>query len=120
MDSYDGLENLEIYKMAMEIGEQVWSIVVKWDGFNKYSLGTQLVSAADSIANNLSEGYGRYHYKERKQFCYYARGSMFETYTELTKAKARSLIDDVIFNSIAEQLNILKPKLNAYINSIGK
>ncbi len=113
------LEKLEVYNLAMKIGELSWNEVSQWDSFSKYNHGTQLVSAADSIANNISEGYGRYHFKENKQFCYYARGSMFETYTELTKAKNRNLVSEETYLTFLNHLSILKPKLNAYIKSIG-
>lgn len=32
------LEDLEIYKVAMEIGELVWGIVTKWKYFEKKTL----------------------------------------------------------------------------------
>lgn len=63
------LEELEVYKVAMEIGDIVWAVVEKWEYFPKKTLGAQFVDAADSIALNISEGYGRFHYKENKNFC---------------------------------------------------
>ncbi|TMI72809.1 MAG: four helix bundle protein [Bacteroidetes bacterium] len=48
-----------------------------------------MTDAADSIAFNISEGYGRFHYKENKNFCYYSRGSAKETLTGVHKAKAK-------------------------------
>jgi len=81
------LEDLEIYQLSMEIGEEVWAIVNQWDDISKHTIGTQLIRSVDSIAANISEGFGRYHYKEAKQFCYYARGSLFETKAWLTKAR---------------------------------
>ena len=75
------LEELKVYQLAMNIGEQVFDITVKWDLFNKKRLSDQYLRAADSIALNISEGYGRFHYKENKNFCWYARGSLFETKT---------------------------------------
>jgi hypothetical protein len=33
------LEELEVYKVAMEIGDIVWTIVDKWDYFPKKTLG---------------------------------------------------------------------------------
>jgi four helix bundle protein len=50
----------------MDLGEEVYSIVVEWNYFDKDTIGKQLVRSVDSIAANLSEGVGRYHYKERK------------------------------------------------------
>ncbi|MEO7983271.1 MAG: hypothetical protein ABI688_04235 [Bacteroidota bacterium] len=35
------LEDLEVYKVALEIGELVWTIVDKWDYFPKKTLGSQ-------------------------------------------------------------------------------
>ncbi|MBL7747177.1 MAG: four helix bundle protein [Chitinophagaceae bacterium] len=56
------LEDLEVYKVAMEIGELVWKVVDKWEYFPKKTLGAQYVNAADSIAMTISEGYGRFHF----------------------------------------------------------
>ncbi len=70
------LEGLKVYELAMNIGEKIWVVVSKWDYFAKDTAGKQLVKSADSIAANISEGYGRFHYKENKQFCYYSRGSL--------------------------------------------
>ncbi|HRH59257.1 MAG TPA: four helix bundle protein [Chitinophagaceae bacterium] len=75
------LEDLEVYKVAMEIGELVWGVVDKWHFFQKDTLGKQFTTAADSIAFNINEGYGRFHYAENKNFCYCSRGSAFETRT---------------------------------------
>ena len=60
------LIDLTVYKTALEIGEKVWSIVDKWDYFNKDTLGKQFVRAADSIALNIAEGYGRFFLKKIK------------------------------------------------------
>ena len=107
------LEELEVYNLAMETGEDVWNLVDRWNG-------EQLVDAADSIAANISEGYGRFHFKENKNFCYYSRGSLMETKTFLTKAKNRKLIPEKDYIVMLEKLKALHHKLNAYIKSIGR
>lgn len=83
------LDDLKVYKLAMEIGEKVWGIVDKWSYFEKDTVGKQLVRAVDSVAANLSEGFGRYHYKENKNFSFYSRGSLYESRTWLEKANHR-------------------------------
>jgi four helix bundle protein len=62
------LEDFKTYNVAMEIGEEVWDVVMRWKFFEKDTVGKQLVRAVDSIAANLSEGLGRYHYRETKNF----------------------------------------------------
>ncbi|HKO81244.1 MAG TPA: four helix bundle protein [Chitinophagaceae bacterium] len=113
------LEELEVDKVAMEIGELVWEIVARWDYFEKKTLGAQFVDAADSIALNISEGYGRFHYKENKNFCYYSRGSAKETLTATHKAKVRNLITQEEFNQLTQKFDLYFRLSFGYINSIG-
>ena len=113
------LEDLEVYKVAMEIGDIVWDIVLRWDYFARKTLGAQSVDAADSIAFNISEGYGRFHYKENKNFCYYSRGSAKETLTGVNKAKKRNLITDEEFNLLSQKLEFYFRLMHGYIKSIG-
>jgi four helix bundle protein len=54
------LEDLEIYQFALAVGECVWNLVEKWEFFSKRAVGGQFVRAADSIAANIAEGYGRF------------------------------------------------------------
>jgi four helix bundle protein len=113
------LEDFKVYNLAMEIGEEIYSIIVKWNYFDKDTIGKQLVRSSDSIAANLSEGLGRYHYKERKNFSYYSRGSLFETITWITKAYKRNLIDKPTYDDFKTKLDTISVKINNYINTIG-
>ena len=93
--------------------------VSSWDYFTKDTIGKQLVRAADSISANLAEGHGRFHFKDRLNFCYYARGFLEETKSWLSKAFRRGLISSELVE--IKQINeILPKKLNAYISSIKK
>ena len=114
------LEELNVYRLSMEIGEKVWNIVIKWDYFLKDTIGKQWVRAIDSVAANLSEGFGRYHYKEAKNFSYYSRGSLFESKTWLTKAYNRKLISEEEYHSFKNEIDAIGIKLNNYIKSIGR
>ncbi|PKP51981.1 MAG: four helix bundle protein [Bacteroidetes bacterium HGW-Bacteroidetes-1] len=114
------LEDFKVYQMAMEIGEEIWNIVTKWDYFAKDTIGKQFVRAIDSVAANLSEGFGRYHYREAKNFSYYSRGSLYESKTWLTKAHNRNLIETEDYKRISAVLESIGVKLNNYIKSIGK
>ncbi len=113
------LEDLEVYNLSMVIGDKIWDVVETWTNYQKNTIGSQLVRAADSITANISEGYGRFSFKENKQFCFYSRGSLMETKTFLTKAKNRKLINEKTFEELIADLEKNHFKLNAYIKSIG-
>lgn len=113
------LEEFKAYNKALNLGEEVWKIVSAWDSLGKETIGKQLVRAADSIAANLSEGLGRYHYKEARNFSFYARGSLFETKTWLTKAHSRNLIKKTQFDKLMEEIEEIGKMINGYIKSIG-
>jgi len=113
------LEELRIYQLSMELGEEVWNIVIKWDYFAKDTVGKQLIRSVDSVAANISEGFGRYHFKDSKNFNYYSRGSLYETKTWLTKAKNRELLSEEKFQELIKFIDDLGVKLNNYINTIG-
>lgn len=73
------LSELRIYHLAVAIAEEVWSEVADWDNFAKWSLGKQLVEAADGIAATMIEGYYRNSRREQAKFFRYALSSAKET-----------------------------------------
>ena len=112
-------EELEVYQMAMDMAEKIWDLIGDWDYFARDTIGKQLMKSVDSVAANLSEGFGRYFYKENKQFCYYSRGSLCETKTWLTKAFTRNLLREDDYCTFIKDIDIIGIKINNYINSIG-
>jgi four helix bundle protein len=114
------LEDLQVYQLSMQIGEDVWNIVIEWSNFEKDTVGKQLVRAIDPVAANLSEGFGRYHFREKTHFSYYSRGSLYESKTWLTKANNRKLIDKEKFEYLLTEIEKIGIKLNNYITSTKK
>lgn len=118
--SYYNLEDLEVYQLAESFSDEIWFIVHAWDYFLKDTVGKQMVRSADSIGANIAEGYGRYHYKENKNFCYFSRGSIIETKGWLKKCRRRNLLSEEAFDVLFEKLQTVHLKLNAYLKFIGK
>ena len=115
--SYDQIEDLRIVKLAEEISDKLWDIVLKWSYFEKDTVGKQLVRAADSIGANISEGYGRHHKNDIVRFLFISRGSLQETKYWLKRAFIRKLIQPLDFEHLLFSLNNLAPQLNAFISA---
>ncbi len=111
------LEEIEVYVLAEEIADKWWAIVSQWSPFAKDTVGKQLIRAVDSIGANIAESYGRYHFGEKINFLYYARGSLYEAKFFAHRARKRKLVTEAQFNEMMNDLQTLAPKLNAYINS---
>lgn len=92
--SIDELKKLKVYSLSRDLGKLVWDIVIKWDYFNKKTVGDQWVRSTDSMSANIAEGYGRYFFKDTIKFYYYSRGSLYESRDWLEKAKERHLVDE--------------------------
>src|ERR1700729_2929803 len=118
--SYFNLDDLEVYQLAASFSDEIWFLVSEWDYFAKDTVGKQIVRSADSIGSNIAEGYGRFHYKENRNFCYFSRGSIIETKGWQNKSKTRELVSEEQFNLLLEKLQTIHLKLNAYLKFIGK
>jgi len=114
------LNELRVYQLAMRAGEDVWSLVDTWPWLAKQSVGLQWIRSADSIAANIAEGYGRYSFRENARFCYFARGSLRESQTWLTKAIRRQLIAPEAADDLTMRFETLRRQLDNYIHSLGK
>lgn len=115
---YQDLEDLRIYQKSMDLAERIWRIANGWNNTAKHTIGYQIIRSSDSIAANIAEGYGRYFYKENRQFCYIARGSLYETKTFLAKSYNRDLIGEREYKELNNSLEDLIRMLNSYIKYI--
>jgi len=112
------LEDLRVLQAAEAIADGIWRRVVRWDSFARDVVGGQLARAADSIGANIAEAFGRFHYGEKLQFLYYARGSVYETKYWLNRALARNLLPSDQVQEDVVQLTDLARQLNAFAGSL--
>lgn len=93
-----GYMNLIVWQKAMELFDLAWKIAYV-EAKIDFKLRAQFADAAQSIAANISEGYGRRSIKEYIQFLYVALGSAGET---LTRAIGLNLTEQLPEHRIHE------------------
>ena len=112
---YLQLNNIGCYKKALTLSNYVWDIVTVWDWFPKKTIGTQFVTAIDSISANLAEGFGRYGKKDKVKFYYYSFGSVKEGLDWNEKAKIRKLLTNEQYSHILNELQSLPKEIHQLI-----
>ena len=112
------LDELRVYRMAEELADLSWALVVHWDAFAKETVGKQLVRAADSVGANIAEGYGRASPADHQRFVRTARGSLCEVRHFLRRADKRGLVQREAKQPLQTLLRELPPALNAYLRSL--
>src|SRR5437879_4240121 len=85
-------EQLQVYRLAERLADEIWQVVVDWDFFSKSTVGNQIVRSADSIGANIAEGTGRGSFQDNRRFIRNARGSLNETRHWLRRAHSRHML----------------------------
>ena len=85
-----------------------------------YRLTDQMIRSSRSIGNNISEGYGRYHYQENIQFCRQARGSAYELIDHLVTAMDCSYLNEQDFNTRKNNIIECIKMTNGYIAYLNR
>jgi four helix bundle protein len=111
-------EELRVLRDAEAVADEIWQQVVGWDSFAREVVGGQLARAADSVGANIAEAFGRFHYGEKLQFLYYARGSLFETKYWLNRALERGMMTSERVQDYASRLTSLARQLNSFAGSL--
>jgi len=84
MNDKFGFEDLDVWNRAVDFAVKIIKIAETMEVERKhFRLLEQIEAASTSIAMNIAEGKGRYSKKEFIQFCYIARGSLYEVVTLL-------------------------------------
>ena len=120
MSQIKSFHDLEIWKLAHELVLEVYKITGEFPHKEEFRLTSQLIRAAISIPNNITEGMGRFSRKEFLQFLNIARGSTEECKYLIILSRDLNYINDSIYSSITDKYDLLGKKMNALINSLKK
>jgi len=120
-----GMENrdytdLDVWKESRKLVSMIYVLVVKFPEDERFALTSQLKRAAVSVPSNIAEGVGRQHNKEKIQFLYISRGSLYEIETQLFLALDQGFVSKKELEGIFAQLTSCKKLIQGYINYLKK
>ena len=107
-------KRLIVWQKAMMFWKLVYAEVKKFPAEERYALCDQVRRAAVSVPSNIAEGAGRAGNKDYAHFLAIARGSLFETMTQLEGAEMLGYIE------IPDELKDLADEISRMLTAMLK
>jgi four helix bundle protein len=106
---------LEVWRRGMDLFELAFELA---EPINDFKLRAQFTDAAQSVAANIAEGYGRRSLPEYIQFLYIGKGSLAEALTRGIGLWQVNLISEEDFEKFDQLHYEVENKLLALISSL--
>ncbi len=113
--------NLIVWQKSMQLSKQVYRLIEHFPAAEKYALSDQVRRAVVSVPSNIAEGCGRASNRDYA-FLSIARGSLYETMTQLEMAKELGYLETIdevetLAAEISRMLTTLMKKYTPLYNS---
>ena len=113
-------EDLEIWQMAIAIGDELFDIADQLEFKKLYRFADQLRGAGLSMSNNIAEGSGSISTKDFSHFLNIARRSTFENANILFVMTRRNLIREEKRDELLDKLDHLCRKITNFQKSLNR
>ena len=110
-----GFEDLECYKLALEVMAKVHAFSKTLPPDEKYDLYAQIRRSSKGVTGNIGEAYGRYHYLDSLHYYSIARGELNETLAHLIDAQVLKYIDQLEFENLYTLIRQAEQALNGFM-----
>lgn len=110
-------KNLKIWKLGLEISNDISDILVDFPPHEKYDLSSQISRCSISMPSNIAEGSAR----SDKSFSYFldiSLGSSFELGTQLLVARHRKYINQEVLEKLEEKMEEFQKMTMGFQNAL--
>jgi four helix bundle protein len=111
-------EDLQVWQKALDLGEDINQLTKGFPKDELFVLTSQIKRAADSVVLNIAEGSTGQTKAVFKQFLGYALRSGIEVVSCLFIAKKRKYIEDIKFNELYSDYEVLVKMITNLRNSL--
>lgn len=114
----DSFEDMPVWQKAMDLAVSVHGITSVLPKSEDYGLISQMRRAAVSITDNIAEGFGRGHCKDKSMFYIIARGSTYELKNQHIYGNKIKYFTDEVTNTHIAKCNEIIFELNRLIKAV--
>lgn len=114
------LEDLQAWKEAIRLAILIYKYTKLLPESEKYNIKKHMEGCARNIPANIAEGFGRYYYKESKQFYRIASGSLEELKSDTCLCLGLKYFAKRGYQEITDQIEKVGRLLTGLKNSAKK
>ena len=117
--SIQSYRDMVVWQKAMTLVQLVYQVTSHFPKEEQFGLTNQLRRSAVSVPSNIAEGYGRNSTQDYIRFLQIARGSLFETQTQMQIAINLDFIPADCADSALGLGNEVERMLNAILSKLS-
>lgn len=112
-------ENLEVWKLSIQLQDTVYEIVEMLPDIEKFNLVSQMRRASTSVSLNIAEGSTSVSNAEQLRFLSYSIRSLVEVIACLRIIEHRNYVNNpILINQMERVIDLLFIKLQAFRKSL--
>lgn len=116
--SYKDFTEMPVWQKAFKLLLRVYELTKIYPVEEKYGLVSDMRRAANSVSNNVSEGFGRFEKKDKTRFYKISRGSSYEISNQSLASHAIGYISETEKDELVNGYYEVIPELDSMIKSI--
>jgi four helix bundle protein len=109
-------QNLDVWKTSYNLARLIYQLTKSYPKEEIYGMTQQSRRAVISVLSNISEGCGRNHTRDKLQFYFISRGSLFELEAQIQVAIGIGFISASNAKKVINQMHSCKKLLSGFIN----
>src|SRR3569623_1790512 len=119
MNAISNYRDLEVWQKAMTLGKEVYGLTRHFPKEEMWGLTLQVRRSSVSIPSNIAEGNGRGSPQDYVRFLHIARGSLYETQTQIELAHQLGFLPSGPPASLLALSNEIERMLNTIISKLS-
>ena len=120
MATVNKFEDLEVWQLARKYAEKIHKLTLKNDFSKEYKFKDQIKDSSGSVMDNIAEGFGRESRLEFINFLSIAKGSLYESQSQLYRAFDYGLITKDILDLHYQEAETIAKKIAAFMIYLNK
>ena len=114
---FKDFRQFSVWQKSVDMLERIYAISSGFPTTERYGLIGDMRRAANSVAHNIAEGYGRFENKDKTRFYKISRGSSYEVISQISVAIRLGYLSDTS-NTVLDRYTEIILELDKLIKTV--